>query len=46
MEHGVVLEELGPIHGQRPVDLLPEKMLYNTSHKYKADLLKLPRLTN
>ena len=46
MEHGVVLGKLGPIHGQRPVDLLPGKMLYNIPHKCKADTLKLPRLTN
>ena len=41
-EHGVVVEELGPFHGQRPIDLLPGKMLYNISHKYKIDLLRLP----
>ena len=39
-EHGVVLEELSPIHDHRPVDLLLGKMLYNMPHKYKADLLE------
>jgi len=46
VERGVVLEELGPIHGRRPVDLLTGKMLYNILHKHKADLLKLSKLIN
>ena len=40
MEPGFVLEELGPIHGQRPVDLLPRKMLYNIPHEQRADLME------
>ena len=40
----VVLEELGPIHVHRPLDVLPGKMLYNIFPKYNADSLKLHRL--
>ena len=46
VEGGVVLEELGSIHGRRPIDLLTGKMHYNISHKHKADLLKLSKPKN
>ena len=40
VERGVVLEELGPFHGHRSLNLLSGKMLYNIPLRYKADLLK------
>ena len=46
VERGVVLEELGSIHGRWPIALLTGKMLYNSPHKHKADLLKIPKPKN